>query len=62
VRIAKTLCAGTDPVAVDSFGVSLFPIDPNEARFLSLAEKRGLGTRRLDQLPIREIDLRTVKG
>lgn len=62
VRIAKTLCAGTDPVAVDAFGVSLFPINPEEAEFLLLGEKRGLGKRRLDQIPVREIDLRTVKG
>jgi uncharacterized protein (DUF362 family) len=62
VRIAKTLCAGLDPVAVDTFGASLFGLGPDDLKFLSLAEKRGLGTRRLDDLPVREIDLRPRGG
>lgn len=62
VRIARTLCAGVDPVAVDTFGASLFDLEPDDLKFLSLAEKRGLGTRGLGSLPVREIDLRGRGG
>ncbi len=57
VRQAGVLCAGTDPVAVDTFGASLFGIGPDDLACLALAQERGLGTRHLDQLPVREIDL-----
>jgi len=57
VRDARVLCAGTDPVAVDTFGASLFGIGPDDLRSLTIAEDRGLGTRQLDKLPVREIDL-----
>lgn len=57
VRDARVLCAGTDPVAVDTFGASLFGIGPDDLRSLALGEERGLGTRNLTSLPVREIDL-----
>jgi uncharacterized protein (DUF362 family) len=62
VRIAETLCAGVDPVAVDAFGASLFGLGPDDLKSLSLAEQRGLGRRRLESLPVREIDLRARRG
>jgi uncharacterized protein (DUF362 family) len=58
VRLAETLCAGTDPVAVDAFGASLFGIAPDKLRALAHAEKRGLGKRDLRRVAMREIDLR----
>ena len=57
VRQANTLCASTDPVAADTFGASLFGIGPDDLHSLTLGEERGLGTRQLDSLPLREIDL-----
>jgi uncharacterized protein (DUF362 family) len=43
VELRKTLVAGIDPVSVDSFGASLFGLDPKKIPFLSAARIRGLG-------------------
>jgi len=42
-ELRKTVIAGTDPVAVDAFGASLFGVAPNELPYLGLARERGLG-------------------
>ncbi|MEM1566043.1 MAG: DUF362 domain-containing protein [Candidatus Bathyarchaeia archaeon] len=44
--------AGTDPVAVDAVGAAVMDIPPTEVRHLALAEKKGLGTCRLDEVEI----------
>ena len=43
VVLKKTVVAGVDPVAVDSFGATLLGINPTELPFLKEAHKRGLG-------------------
>ncbi len=44
VALKKTIVAGIDRVAVDSYGVKeLFGLEPEEIEFLTIAEKRGLG-------------------
>jgi uncharacterized protein (DUF362 family) len=58
VKWTKTLCASADPVAVDAFGASLFGLNA-DLTHLMLAEKRGLGSRRLSDLVVQEMDLRT---
>jgi len=50
-ELRKTVVAGTDPVAVDVFGASLFGVAPNELPYLGMARQRGLG----------EIDLGKVR-
>ena len=42
-ELRKTVIAGTDPVAVDAFGASLFAVEPRELPYLRLARDRGLG-------------------
>ena len=42
-EMRNTVVAGTDPVAVDAFGASLFPVEPREMPYLELARARGLG-------------------
>ena len=42
-ELRKTVVAGTDPVAVDVLGASLFPVEPGELPYLALARERGLG-------------------
>ena len=42
-ELRKTVVAGTDPVAVDVLGASLFPVEPVELPYLALARERGLG-------------------
>ena len=42
-ELRKSVVAGTDPVAVDAFGASLFGVAPNELPYLGLARERGLG-------------------
>jgi uncharacterized protein (DUF362 family) len=44
LKRADTLIAGTDPVAVDSFGVSLLNMKVSDLQYLSLAESAGVGT------------------
>jgi uncharacterized protein (DUF362 family) len=58
VEVRKTLVAGIDPVAIDSYGVTLFDRKPAEIAFLSEAVKRGLGTTDLSKLNIRTIELK----
>jgi len=42
-ELRKTVVAGTDPVAVDAFGASLFAVEPRELPYLAMARERGLG-------------------
>jgi len=51
VRMANTVAAGTDPVAVDSFGATLFGIAGKDVPHVLYASQRGLG----------EIDLKKVQ-
>lgn len=44
--------AGTDIVATDAVGAAVMGLDPKMVRHLQLAEKRGLGTARLDAISI----------
>jgi len=50
-ELRKTLIAGTDPVAVDVMGASLFGVGPRELPYLGMCRDRGLG----------EIDLGKVR-
>ena len=50
VRLEKTVAAGTDPVAVDSFGASLFGLQPEKVPFLIEAKQRGLGENDLKKI------------
>jgi len=56
VRKLDTVVAGTDPVAVDSYGASLFGRDGSSLGYLRLAEEMGLGTVDYRRLNMREID------
>jgi uncharacterized protein (DUF362 family) len=42
-ELRKTVVAGTDPVAVDAFGASLFGVGIDELPYLGLSKARGLG-------------------
>ncbi len=50
VTLAKTVVAGTDPVAVDSYGATLFGLNPEQIAFLQNAHERGLGECRLNRI------------
>ena len=39
-----TVIAGVDQVAIDSFGATLFDVDPMEIPYIAEGQKRGLGT------------------
>ncbi|MEM3565667.1 MAG: DUF362 domain-containing protein [Candidatus Bathyarchaeia archaeon] len=43
---------GTDPVAVDAVGSALMGVSPTEVEHLVLAEKKGLGTCRLENIEV----------
>jgi uncharacterized protein (DUF362 family) len=53
VRTPKTCIAGTDPVAVDSLGTSLFGMKPSDLEYLLNAADRGLGVTDLSTLTVR---------
>jgi uncharacterized protein (DUF362 family) len=57
VVLKKTIVAGTDPVAVDSYGATLFNMNPKQVPFLVEAAKRKLGRLDLDSLFIQKIDM-----
>jgi uncharacterized protein (DUF362 family) len=42
-EVKKTVVAGTDPLAVDAMGASLFGVEPRELPYLAMAKERGLG-------------------
>ena len=42
-ELRKTVIAGTDPVAVDAYGASLFGVGLEELPYLGLSKARGLG-------------------
>ncbi len=57
VELRKTVIAGVDPVAVDSFGATLFHMAPKQVAFLQEAQKRGLGATDLSSLNIKTVSL-----
>ena len=50
-----TVVAGTDPVAVDAFGATLFGMKGSDLEHVKLAAKAGLGVMDLSKLQIRRI-------
>ncbi|MGB9959244.1 MAG: DUF362 domain-containing protein [Candidatus Bathyarchaeales archaeon] len=44
--------AGADPVAVDAVGAAVMGVPPTEVKHLVLAEKKGLGTCRLEKIEV----------
>ena len=54
VRPGRVVVAGTNQVAVDSYGATLFGRKPTSLSYLDLAESQGLGTTDLDSLVIEE--------
>jgi uncharacterized protein (DUF362 family) len=56
-KLQKTVIAGVDYVAVDAMGATLFEINPEELRFLPLAQEKGHGEFDLEKL---KIEKRTI--
>ena len=57
VKLAKTVVCGTDPVAIDSYGASLFGFDHNKIGFINVASERGLGIKDLNKIKIKKVDM-----
>jgi len=53
----KSLLISTDMVTIDAAGAKLFGIDPNDIRYLRIAEEQKVGRAKLDQLNIKRISL-----
>ncbi|MGQ9539301.1 MAG: DUF362 domain-containing protein [Candidatus Bathycorpusculaceae bacterium] len=53
--------AGTDPVAVDAVGAAIMGVQPTEVKHLVLAEKKGLGTCRLEDIEVIGESIEKVK-
>jgi uncharacterized protein (DUF362 family) len=52
----NTLVAGTDPVAVDTYGAAILEKAPQEVSYLSMAASRGLGNVLKSRMRFREIE------
>ena len=52
VKIAKTVVAGVDRLALDSFGAKLFGLNPVDVAYIKNAHERGLGEINLEKLVI----------
>ena len=57
VEEKKTIIAGIDRVAVDTYAATLFGIDPKEMEYLLIAQERGLGTMDLTKINMQEIEV-----
>jgi uncharacterized protein (DUF362 family) len=57
VSLRKTVIAGTDPVAVDAYGATLFNLKPDRIPFLVEARRRGLGENDLRRVSVRTVTL-----
>ena len=55
VVLKKMVIASTDPVAVDSYGATLFNMLPENVDFLQEATRRGLGQSNLNKLNIKTV-------
>ena len=53
----KTVAAGTDPVALDSYGATLFKMEPSTVAFIQEAHQRGLGEMDLSKLTLKTVSL-----
>jgi uncharacterized protein (DUF362 family) len=54
VAMKKTMVAGTDPVALDSYvAKAWWNLDPEHLPYLAMASARGLGTVDYDKLPVK---------
>ncbi len=54
VELKKTLVAGTDPVAIDTYVAKAYwNLDPEHLPYLQMAAERGLGTVDFDRLPVK---------
>jgi uncharacterized protein (DUF362 family) len=53
----QMIVAGCDVVSVDSFGATLFDLDPQRVGFLRRAKERGIGETDLSKLTIQRISL-----
>lgn len=47
--------AGTDQVAIDSYGATLFGMKGSDLGYIKMADQRGLGTMDLSKIRIRKI-------
>lgn len=57
VKKLDTVIAGTDQVAVDSFGATLFGMKGSDLGYVRAADKMGLGTMDISKLKIKKINL-----
>lgn len=57
VRRLNTVIAGTDQIAVDAYGATLFGMKAKDIKYLSLAGKRGLGRIDIEALNVKHIKL-----
>ncbi len=53
----EQVIAGVDPVAIDSYGATLFGLKGEDLGYLKLAAQQGLGRIDLKQVELRKVNL-----
>ncbi|MDR7866506.1 MAG: DUF362 domain-containing protein [Sporomusaceae bacterium] len=54
IREYNQLVFGTDPVAVDAYGATLFGLKPAEVDYIRIAAELGVGSMDIDKAPVRK--------
>ena len=57
VKKLDTVIVGVDPVAIDSYGATLFGMKGSDLGYVTLAHKRGIGQMDLNKMKIRKIQV-----
>lgn len=57
VRLMKTVVAGTDPVAIDAFGVTFLGLRAEQIPYINIAHERGLGNKNYSELQVKHVNL-----
>jgi uncharacterized protein (DUF362 family) len=57
VKIVKTVAAGTDPVAIDSYGATLLGLRAEQIPYINLGHERGLGNKNYSELQVKYVSL-----
>ena len=54
LRRAKTVVAGTDPVAIDAYSTRFVDLKPEDVNMIGMAQKHGVGEANIERLSIEE--------
>jgi len=57
VKLSKTVIAGTDPVAIDSYGATFLGLNAEQIPYIMMGHERGLGNKNYSEIKVEYINL-----